>query len=36
MELRRDFSDDEMFGDPETGALEKSMVNFAFEMTYSF
>ena len=36
MELRRDFSDDEIFGDPETGALEKSMVNFAFEMTYSF
>jgi hypothetical protein len=31
MELRRDFSDDEIFGDG-----EKSMVNFAFEMTYSF
>ncbi len=31
MELRRDFSDEEIFGD-----LEKSMVNFAFEMTYSF
>ena len=36
MELRRDFSDDEIFGDPEAGRLEKSMVNFAFEMTYSF
>ncbi|MXY97619.1 MAG: outer membrane beta-barrel protein [Gemmatimonadetes bacterium] len=36
MELRRDFSDDEIFGDPEDGTLEKSMVSFAFEMTYSF
>ena len=36
MELRRDFSDDKMFRDPETGDAEKSMVNFAFEMTYSF
>ena len=36
MELRRDFSDDEIFGDPEYGDMEKSMVNFAFEMTYSF
>ncbi len=31
MELRRDFSDDAIFGDS-----EKSMVNFAFEMTYTF
>lgn len=30
MELRRDFSDDAIFGG------EKSQVNFAFEMTYSF
>ena len=36
MELRRDFSDDEIYGNPETGDAEKSMVNFAFEMTYSF
>lgn len=36
MELRRDFSDDAIFGDPETSEQEKSMVNFAFEMTYSF
>ena len=36
MELRRDFSDDEIFGDPGSGKREKSMVNFAFEMTYSF
>lgn len=36
MELRRDFSDDEIFGNPETGDAETSMVNFAFEMTYSF
>ena len=36
MELRRDFSDDELFGDPGSGKREKSMVNFAFEMTYSF
>ena len=36
MELRRDFSDDEIFGDPDEGEFEKSMVNFAFEMTYSF
>ncbi len=36
MELRRDFSDDEIFGNPENGEREKSMVNFAFEMTYSF
>ena len=36
MELRRDFSDREIFGDIGSGDLEKSMVNFAFEMTYSF
>lgn len=36
MELRRDFSDDAIYGDPESGEQEKSMVNFAFEMTYSF
>ena len=36
MELRRDFSDDEIFTNSETGDYEKSMVNFAFEMTYSF
>lgn len=36
MELRRDFSDEEIFGDPGSGKREKSMVNFAFEMTYSF
>ncbi len=36
MELRRDFSDDKIFGNPDTGDAEKSMVNFAFEMTYSF
>lgn len=36
MELRRDFSDDEIFYNPETRKSEKSMVNFAFEMTYSF
>ncbi len=36
MELRRDFSDEEIFEHPETDELKKSMVNFAFEMTYSF
>ncbi|MDE2848888.1 MAG: outer membrane beta-barrel protein [Gemmatimonadota bacterium] len=36
MELRRDFSDDAIFGDPDEGEQEKSVVNFAFEMTYSF
>ncbi len=36
MELRRDFSDDAIFYNTESGKSEKSMVNFAFEMTYSF
>ncbi len=36
MELRRDFSDDEIFGEPGSGKREKSIVTFAFEMTYSF
>jgi len=36
MELRRDFSDDAIFYNSESGKSEKSMVNFAFEMTYSF
>ena len=36
MELRRDFSDEAVFYNPETRKSEKSMVNFAFEMTYSF
>ena len=36
MELRRDFSDDAIYGDPDEGEQKKSMVNFAFEMTYSF
>ena len=36
MELRRDFSDDEIFGEPGSGKRAKSIVNFAFEMTYSF
>ncbi|MYH19723.1 MAG: outer membrane beta-barrel protein, partial [Gemmatimonadetes bacterium] len=36
MELRRDFADAAVFGDPDEGEQEKSMVNFAFEMTYSF
>ena len=36
MELRRDFSDQAIFGDPGSGEREESMVNFAFEMTYSF
>ena len=36
MELRRDFADAAIFGDPDEGEQEKSMVNFAFEMTYSF
>ena len=36
MELRRDFSDEAMFYNSETGKSEDSMVNFAFEMTYSF
>ena len=36
MELRRDFSDDEIFRNPKTGDSEKSVVTFAFEMTYSF
>ena len=36
MELRRDFSDDEIFYNSDTGESETSQVNFAFEMTYSF
>ncbi|MXW03684.1 MAG: outer membrane beta-barrel protein [Gemmatimonadetes bacterium] len=36
MELRRDFSDEAIFYNSESGKSEKSMVNFAFEMTYSF
>lgn len=36
MELRRDFSDEAIFYNPETHKSEKSQVNFAFEMTYSF
>ena len=36
MELRRDFSDQEIFGDPGPGKREKSIVTFAYEMTYSF
>ena len=36
MELRRDFSADEIFRNPKTGDSEKSLVTFAFEMTYSF
>ena len=36
MELRRDFSDQEIFGEPGSGKRAKSIVNFAFEMTYSF
>ena len=36
MELRRDFSEERIFGIPADGDLEQSMVNFAFEMTYSF
>ncbi|MXZ73895.1 MAG: outer membrane beta-barrel protein [Gemmatimonadetes bacterium] len=36
MELRRDFSDEAIFYNSESGKSEESMVNFAFEMTYSF
>ena len=36
MELRRDFSDEAIFYNSKSGTIEKSMVNFAFEMTYSF
>ena len=36
MELRRDFSDDAIFYNPETKKSEDSQVSFAFEMTYSF
>ncbi len=36
MELRRDFSDEEIFYNSDTGDSETSQVNFAFEMTYSF
>ena len=36
MELRRDFADAAIFGDPDEGEQEKSVVTFAFEMTYSF
>ena len=36
MELRRDYSDDAIFYNSDTGDSETSQVNFAFEMTYSF